>query len=124
MCVCECLEEAAPEQAREHAHRQEEAGAARNPSLAIGRQPATRDDAVHVRVMCERRAPGVQYERGTDLGAKVFAICGDRAQRVGGDVEQQSVDKPLVVPGDCADWRGQREDDVEVLDGYRNESTT
>jgi len=30
-------------------------------------------------VMCERRAPGVQYERGTDLGAKVFAICGDRA---------------------------------------------
>jgi hypothetical protein len=68
-------------------------------------------------VMRERRTPGVQYERGTDLGAEVVAICGDRAQRVGGDVEQQPIDDPLVVPGNRADWRGQREDDVEVLDG-------
>jgi hypothetical protein len=59
----------------------------------------------------------VQHERGTDLGAEVFAICGDRAQRVGDDVEQQPIDDPLVVPGDRTDGCGQREDDVEVLDG-------
>jgi hypothetical protein len=36
MGISEGFEEAAPEQAREHAHGQEEAGPARNPALAIG----------------------------------------------------------------------------------------
>ena len=69
-----------------------------------------------MRVMRKRRAPGMKYERGADLGAEMPRIPGDRAQRVGGDVEQQAVDDPFVVPGDGADGCGQREDDVEVLD--------
>jgi hypothetical protein len=69
-----------------------------------------------MRVMRERRAPGVQYERGADLGAEMSGIPGDRAQRVSGDVEQQAVDDPFVIPGDGADGCGKREDDVEVLD--------
>jgi hypothetical protein len=72
---------------------------------------------MHVRVMRERRAPGVQYERGANLGAEMPGIPGDRAQRVGGDAEQQPIDDPLVVLSDRTDGRGQREDDVEVLDG-------
>ncbi len=68
-------------------------------------------------MMREGRAPGVQDERGPDPGPEVSGIRGDRAQRVGGDVEQQAVDDPFVVPGDRTDGRGQREDDVEVFDG-------
>ena len=71
---------------------------------------------MHVRMMRERRAPGVQHQRRTDLGAQMLRIGGDRAQRLGGDVEQQPVDKRLVVPGDGTDRRGQREDDVVILD--------
>jgi len=112
----ECFEEAPAEQAREHAHRQEEAGPAVDPALTVRRESATGDDAAHMRVMCERRAPGVQYERGANLGAEMPGIAGDRAQRVGRDVEQQAVDNPFVIPGDRTDGRGKREDDVEVLD--------
>lgn len=67
-------------------------------------------------MMCERRAPGVQHERGTDLGAEVSGIGGDGAQRVSGEVEQQPVDDPLVVPGDRADGGRQREDEVIILE--------
>ena len=51
------------------------------------------DDAMHVRIMRERRAPSVQHECGADLRAEMPGIGGDRAQRVGGDVEQQPVDR-------------------------------
>jgi hypothetical protein len=71
----ECLEEAAPEQARQDTHGQEEAGPAGDPALTVRRQPATWDDAVHMRVMRERRAPGVQYERGANLGAEMPGIA-------------------------------------------------
>ncbi|MGF6963135.1 hypothetical protein OKW43_000140 [Paraburkholderia sp. WC7.3g] len=37
--IGERFKEATPEQAREHAHRQEEAGTAGNPAPAVGRQP-------------------------------------------------------------------------------------
>jgi hypothetical protein len=47
----ERLEEQPAEQAREHAHRQEEAGPARHPTLAVERDAATRHDHVHMRVM-------------------------------------------------------------------------
>jgi hypothetical protein len=64
----------------------------------------------------EPRAPGVQHERGADVGAQMLRISGEGAQRFGRDVEQQPVDDGLVVPGDGTDRRGQREDDVIVLD--------
>ena len=47
------FEEEAAEQAREHAHGQEEAGPAGAPSRSVRRQAA----AGHVDVMGERRAP-------------------------------------------------------------------
>ena len=101
MRAASCFEEAAPEQARQHAHGQEEAGPAGDPALTVRRQPAAGDDAVHVRVMRQRRAPGVQHERGADAGAQVLRIRGDGQQRLGGDVEQQPVDDGLVLVGDA-----------------------
>ncbi len=50
----ELVQEQAAEQAREHAHRQEEAGAAGDPALAVGRQAAAGHDAVHMRMVGER----------------------------------------------------------------------
>ncbi len=44
------LQEAAPEQPREHSYRQEEPGPARHPGLAFGAEPTAGHDAVHVRV--------------------------------------------------------------------------
>ena len=47
----ELAQEQSPEQAREHPHRQEEAGPARHPARAIERDAAARHDHVHVRMM-------------------------------------------------------------------------
>ena len=53
------FEEASPKQPGQHAHRQEEAAPAGDPAPPINGQPATGHDAMHMRVVCERRAPGV-----------------------------------------------------------------
>ena len=87
MGVLELFEEAATEEPRQHSDRQEEPRLARHPPIGIGRKPAARHDAVHVRMMGQRRAPGVQHQGRADAGAQMLRIGGDRAQRLGGDVE-------------------------------------
>jgi hypothetical protein len=57
----------------------------------------------------------MQHERCAGLRAQVPGIGSDGTQGFGGDIEQQAVDHRLLVPGDRADWRGQREDHVVVL---------
>ena len=54
---CKAFEKEAAEQAEEHAHGQEEAGFAGDPARAVGRQAASRNDDVDVRMMGERRTP-------------------------------------------------------------------
>jgi len=71
---------------------------------------------MHVRMMRQRRTPGVQHQRGADLGTQVFRIGCDGRQRFGCHVEQQSVDCHLVGVGNGADRLWQREDDVVILD--------
>ncbi|MGY4286903.1 hypothetical protein ACVWXO_006123 [Bradyrhizobium sp. LM2.7] len=82
--------------------------------LAVGRDAAARHDHVHVRVMGERRAPGVQHGGDADAGAEVLRIGGDRQQGLGRDLEQEIVDHRLVLVGDVGDGRRQREHDVIV----------
>ena len=53
----ELLQEQPAEQAREHAHGQEEARPARHPALAVQRDAAARHDHVHVRVMGHAPSP-------------------------------------------------------------------
>jgi hypothetical protein len=50
-CCRQTFEEQMPEQAREHVIRKKEPWLAGDPTLAIGRDAATRDDAVNVRMM-------------------------------------------------------------------------
>lgn len=88
-------QEQAPEQPRQHAHRQEEARATGDPALAVRSHPAAGYDAVQVRVVQQVLAPGVQDGDEADLGAQVSAIGGDGAQGLGGGVEQ---DEGRLVP--------------------------
>jgi hypothetical protein len=69
-----------------------------------------------MRVVRQRRAPGVQHQRGADARAQVLGIGGDGLQHLGGHIEQQAIDGGLVLVRDVGDGRGQREDDVVILD--------
>jgi hypothetical protein len=61
---------------------------------------------MHMGMMCERRAPSMQDERGPDLRSKMLRISGNSAQRFGREIEQQSVDDGLVVIRNRADRSG------------------
>ena len=57
---------------------------------------------VHVRMMGERRAPGVQHGGEADPRAQMLRVGGDGGQRLGGGPEQEVVDDALVLEGDVA----------------------
>ena len=69
MSVLKFFEEATSEQARQHSDREEEARLAGNPPIGIEREATTRHDAVHMRMVSERRAPGVQHQSRADAGS-------------------------------------------------------
>ena len=111
----EFFEEAASKQPREHPYRQKETRLAGHPPLAIERETAAGDDAMHVGMMRERRAPGVQDQGHPDACAQMPGIGGDGAQGLGGDLEEQPIDHRLVVIRDGADGRGQGEHHVVIV---------
>ncbi len=111
---CEAFEEEAAEQAREHAHRQEEAGLAGDPARPVRRQAAAWDDDVDMRVMGQRRAPGMEDGGEADARAQMLRVGGDRGQRLGGGPEQKVVDGRFGLERDRADRSRQGEDDVVV----------
>src|SRR6516162_3785006 len=110
----ETLQEQAPEQTREHANRQKEAGPAGNPSLAVRRYAAARNDTVHMRMVLEVLAPAVQDSSDANVGAEVLAIDGNGGERFGCGREQQSIKVGFILVGDRADCGRQREHYVEV----------
>src|SRR6202049_1081516 len=69
-----------------------------------------------MRMMGHGRAPAVQYRRDADAGSEVLRVGRDREHRLRRGLEQQIVDYGLVLVGDVANRRRQREDDVEVGD--------
>ena len=115
----DALEEEAAEQAREDAHRQEEASPAGDPARPVRRQAASGNDDVNVGMVGQRRAPGVQHGGEADPRAQMLRVGGDGGQRLRGRREQEVVDHRLVVERDGADRGRQGEDDVIV--GNRQE---
>ena len=67
-----------------------------------------------MRVLGERRAPGVEDGEDADAGAEVLGIGRDGDQGLGRRLEQDVVDRGLVLVGDVGDLRRQRKNDVEV----------
>ena len=88
-CVqgCEAVEEEPAEETRQNAHRQEEAGLAGDPARPVRRQPAAGNDDVHVRMVGERRTPGVQHGGEADARAEMLRVSGDGGERPGGGPE-------------------------------------
>src|SRR6266545_3531085 len=82
------VEQEAPQQTREHANRQKEAGPAGNPSLAVWRYAAARNDTVHMRMVLEVLAPAVQDSSDANVGDEVLAIGGNGGERFGCGREQ------------------------------------
>ena len=74
---CEAVEEEPAEETRKDAHRQQEAGLAGDPARSVRRQAAARRDDVDVRVVGERRAPGVQHGGEADARAEMPWVGGD-----------------------------------------------
>ena len=69
-----------------------------------------------MRVVGQRRSPGVQHGGDADPGAEVLWVSRDPQHGLGGRLEQQVVDDGLVLEGDVGDLGRQCEDDVEVSD--------
>jgi hypothetical protein len=107
--------EQAAEQPREDPHGEEEAARAGNPAFAIQGDPAPGHDAMHMGVMGQGRAPGVQHQGHADTRPQVLGVGGDGEQGFGGSRKQQAVDHRLVVIGDLPDRCWQGEDHVVVL---------
>ena len=105
MQVLQLFEEATPEEPGQYSDGEEEPWLARYPPLGIGREAATGYDAVHVRMMSQRGSPRVQNQGGADPSTQVLRVGGDRAQGLGGDIKQQTINNLLVGIGDGADGR-------------------
>ena len=75
--LCQRLQEQTPEQPRQHPYRQEEAGFAGNPLLAIDGEPAPGDDAVHMGMVGHGRAPGMQNQGCTHTSTQVLGVSRD-----------------------------------------------
>ena len=66
----------------------------------------SRHHAVHMGVVFEVLAPGVQDRQESDLGPEMLRIGGDLLQGLGGGAEQKAVDLPLILKGDWTSAEG------------------
>ena len=104
-------------QTREDLHREQVTWPAGDPTLAVERETSAGHDHVDMRMVHERRAPGMQHRGKPDAGAKMLGIGRDREHRLGGSLEQDVVNDGLVLVGDGGDLGRHREHHMEV--GHR-----
>jgi hypothetical protein len=76
--LLQLVKQPAPEEAREHAHGEEEAGATRDPLRAVRREAPTGHDAVQMEMVDQRLSPGVQHgedaDRRTEMGGSAAIV--------------------------------------------------
>ena len=108
------FEKQAPEQAREHTHRQEETGATGDPARAIRGQTAAWHHAVQMRVIQQVLAPRVQDRDTADFGTEVLRVGGNGAQGIKAGMKQDGVERTLVLKGDRRDFLRDGEDNMEI----------
>ena len=116
-CATQVIKELAAKLPAQHKDVQEEATPARNPAVAFGCDATARHQAMHVRMVTEILAPGMQDGEESDLSAKMRRIGRDLPQRFGGSAKQEVVHFILILKANRRDLARQREDHVEVLDG-------
>ena len=69
-------------------------------------QAATGDDGMHVRVVHQVLAPGVEHHQAADTGSQMSGIGGDFQQRASGSLEQDAVDHALILQGQGREFVG------------------
>ena len=111
-------EELAAEQVLERLDGDEEVGA-RGAPLALAVDAAGAGQAVHVRVVVERSAPGVQRHQQARHGAEVARHGTQFEHALAGAVEEKLVHPRAVELPQCDERMRQREDQVEVRAGQQ-----
>src|SRR6516162_4777348 len=101
---------------RQNLYGQEEVRAAREPTLTIGREPATGHDTMQMRVKLEVLSPTVKHGEETDLSSQVLGIGCDGRQGFGCCMEEDAINHFLVLKGDRGNLLWHREDDVKIRD--------
>lgn len=122
--MAESVDELRSEDLGECTHGEEEALVAqRDEALAIGGERASRNDAVEMRMQREILPPGVKdggdAELPAGVGGEELGIAGKGGERVGGSAKEKIVDHTGSVDREGAEFVGQGEDDVEVVDGEK-----
>ncbi len=83
--------------------------------FAIQGQAAAGHDAVEVWMVCQSRAPGMQYGGDAETRPETLRIGSDSEQGLGGGLEQQILDHGLVLIGDVTDRCRQGEYDLVII---------
>ena len=115
--IVECLqgsEELAPEDLGQRFDAKQEVLGGAHEGAAVVLERSAGDDAVDVRVVVQRLAPGMQDH--DDAQFAVPQVLGKGLEGLGGEREQQAVDPLGVVARQGDQVMRQGEDDVEVLD--------
>src|SRR5215468_6512699 len=100
----ELVQDQSSEQARENLHGEEEVGPTSDPTGSIKGDAAAWHDHVDVWMVIERGAPGMEDGKDADAGAEVLGIGRDGDDGLGRGLEQDVVDRSLVVVGDVGDF--------------------
>lgn len=110
-------QELTTEQAAQDPHRQEEPVAAGDPSGPVRGEAAPRNDAVHVGMMQQILAPGVQDGEDADLCAEMLRVGGNLEESLRGRAEEEAVDDLGILKRHGTKRGGKGEDHVEVRGG-------
>ena len=85
-----------------------------NPALVIGRESASRHDAMHVRMADQRLAPGVEDAEHADLRAEMARVRRDLPERGRAQLQEPRVQTGTVPIRQGQERMRQREDDVHI----------
>ena|SRR5881394_1263316 len=113
MSLPQTREKLASKECPQHTDRKQEVFASPDPTLAIGGQAATGDDAVHVGMEEQLTGPGMQHAGDAKLGAEPARIATEREQRFGRTGEEQVEEERPVGERERTQLGRQSKDDVK-----------
>lgn len=110
-------QELAPEESAEHTDGKEEARSTGLPGVPVVGEAPCGDDAVHVGMVDEGLAPGVEDGEEAEAGAEVTGIGGDLLERAGGTAQEEIIEDGRILESQRREALRQGEDDMRV--GHR-----
>ncbi len=103
----------APEDLAQSFDGKEKAAPTRAPLRAIGTRASSRHYAVHVDMLGEGLAPGVEHGGDTEFSTQVVRVTGKLLEGLSGSLEQEVIEHAWVDTQERIEERRQGEDDVE-----------